>query len=298
MRPIGNYWQVPRDLPVVKWQGGELLAWRVWRLCRWQPDGGLRLVSLARGTVWHGPVLTADHVPDAVADSGSGVYALKPAMRPSRHHFNWALGPDTWVRGWVALSGRVVEHERGYRAERVVIRQLRLGVAAHRLFLTPETLAAPRDELERRYQCPVKITGVDARIARGFVSPLAIPVVGHDGWLQSAPQTPPVPQRRPRVRHPKGVSPDGIAYDAVRRAFARAQRALKIDWKLYGRGHCERVTLKPHYSLHARCGASKSVAWFSPSGALGARYVFPAALVRRAASLLRVDANVLISGSW
>jgi len=116
--------------------------------------------------------------------------------------------------------------------------------------------------------------------------------------LVHKPQTPPVPQRPPRVRHPKGVSPDGIAYNAVRRAFARAQRALKIDWKLYGRGHCDRVTLKPHYSRHARCGASESVAWFSPSGALSRRYLFPAALVRRAASLLRVDANVLISRSW
>jgi hypothetical protein len=242
-------------------------------------------------------VLAADHVPDAVAHSGSGVYALKPATRPSRRHFDWALGPDTWVRGWIALSGRVVEHEHGYRAERVVIRRLRLGAAAHRFFLTPETLAAVRDELERRYQCPVKITGVDARIARGFVSPLDMPVPGQDTRLL-APRTPSVPQRPPRVRHPRGVSPDGIAYDAVQRAFARAQRALKVDWKLFGRGHCERVTLKPHYSRPARRGASESVAWFSPSGALGARYVFPAALVRRAASLLRVDANVLISRSW
>ena len=118
MGPIGNYWQVPGHLPVVKWQGGELLAWRVWRLCRSQPDGGLRLVSLARGTVWHGPVLRADLVPDAFPGCGSGVYALKPATLPGRQQFDWALGADTWVRGWVALSGRVVEHERGYRAER------------------------------------------------------------------------------------------------------------------------------------------------------------------------------------
>ena len=72
----------------------------------------------------------------------------------------------------------MVEHERGYRAERVVIRRLRLGAAAHRVFATPETLAASCDELERRYQCPVKITGVDARIARRFISLLALLPVG------------------------------------------------------------------------------------------------------------------------
>jgi len=58
----------------------------------------------------------------------------------------------------VALSGQVVEHQFGYRAERAVIRRLRLGVAAHRCFRSPEELARVLDELERRYQCRVKIT--------------------------------------------------------------------------------------------------------------------------------------------
>ncbi|MGH7751958.1 MAG: hypothetical protein ACREN5_04005, partial [Gemmatimonadales bacterium] len=89
------HWQVPKDLPVVKWQGGELLAWRVWHLRR-APDGGLRLVSLTRGTVWDGPVLTADHRPLGVSGCGSGVYALKPGTRPNRRAFDWALGAETW----------------------------------------------------------------------------------------------------------------------------------------------------------------------------------------------------------
>jgi hypothetical protein len=173
MRRTGIYWQVPTPLPVVKWQGGELLAWRVWNLCR-ACDGGLRLVSFTRGTVWDGPVFTADHRPLAVRDCGSGVYALKPGTRPGRKQFDWALGAETWVRGWVALSGQVVEHQLGYRAERAVIRRLRLGVAAHRRFRSPEELARVRDELERRYQCQVKITGVDALLARGFASPVSL----------------------------------------------------------------------------------------------------------------------------
>lgn len=94
---------------------------------------------------------------------------------------------------------------------------------------------------------------------------------------------------------PRGVSPDGIAYDALRRVFAQAQRKLGTDWQLFGRGHCERVTLKAHYSRHARLGAPESVAHFSPSGCLGRRYVFPAALVRRVASILKIEPDVLIS---
>jgi len=92
---------------------------------------------------------------------------------------------------------------------------------------------------------------------------------------------------------PRGVSPDGIKYDAVRRVFAQAQRTLGTTWRLSGRGHCERVILKAHYSRHARLGAPDSVAYFSPTGTR--RYVFPAALVRRAASILKIDAQVLVS---
>jgi len=90
--------------------------------------------------------------------------------------------------------------------------------------------------------------------------------------------------------HPAGIDVPGHGV-----GFAQAQRALGTDWQLYGRGHCERVTLKAHYSRHARLGAPESVAHFSPSGCLGWRYIYPAALVRRAASILKIDAKVLIS---
>ena len=149
------------------------MAWRLWDLRR-APDGGLRLVSLTRSTVWDGPVFTADQCPLPFPGCSSGVYALKPGTRLRRSQFDWALGAETWVRGWVALSGQVVEHGFGYRAERAVIRRLRLGVAAHRCFRSPEELARVRDELERRYQCRVKITGVDAVLARGFASPVSL----------------------------------------------------------------------------------------------------------------------------
>ncbi|PYP66163.1 MAG: hypothetical protein DMD36_17815 [Gemmatimonadetes bacterium] len=103
-------------------------------------------------------MFTADQCPLPFPGCSSGVYALKPGTRPGRGQFNSALGAETWVRGWVALSGQVVEHQFGYRAERAMIRRLRLGVAAHRCFRSPEELARVLDELERRYQCRVKIT--------------------------------------------------------------------------------------------------------------------------------------------
>lgn len=169
MGPARSYWQVPANVPSLEWQGGELLAWRLWRLGR-APDGTILLISMSRDTVWEGPVIAADHRPIPIAGCGSGIYALKPSTRPARNQYDWMLGGETWVRGWVALSGQVVEHELGYRAERAVIRRLRLGAAVHRCFGTPQGLAAVREQLEKRYQCPVRISPLDARIARGFRS--------------------------------------------------------------------------------------------------------------------------------
>jgi len=91
------------------------------------------------------------------------------------------------------------------------------------------------------------------------------------------------------------VSPAAIKHDAVRRVFAQAERYLGANWRLSGRGHCERVILKPRYSGHARLGAPHSVKYFSPSGTIRRCWVFPAELVRRAAWILKVDANVLVS---
>lgn len=295
MGPSNRHWYVPANVPTVKWQGGELLAWRVWRLGR-TPDGSVLLLSAWWDTIWEGPVMTADHRPFPGPVCGSGIYALKPSSRPAHGQFNWAMGGETWVRGWVALSGQVVEHQFGYRAERAVIRRLRLGAAAHRTFRTPETLAAVRAELERRYQCHVKVTGVDARIARGFASVVRLWPLAPRAQTTGVPVPAPVLRRRTqRTDRSKGMSPDGIKYDAVRRVFAQAERALGTRWQLSGHGHEERVTLKAHYSRHARLGAPDSVKYFCPAGCIARRWIYPAALVRRAASILKIDANVLVS---
>ena len=112
----------------------------------------------------------------------------------------------------MALSGRVVEHRYGYRAERAVIRRLRLGpfqllgrstssvssrpvgtalgVGTYLKVEGQDDLLGVQDELERRYQAPVKLGGMERRIARRlwdelplFASGMGIGVVRPEaGW--------------------------------------------------------------------------------------------------------------------
>jgi len=69
------------------------------------------------------------------------------------------------VSGWVALSGRVVEHEHGYCAERAVIRRLRLGVGTHLRLPYMEDLLTLAAELEKRYHASVNLGHVERRFA-------------------------------------------------------------------------------------------------------------------------------------
>ena len=150
--------------PVVHWTSSrELVAWRAWRLARWGPDNGLRLVSVTANWAWDGPVFGADFLPYGSDGNKSGVYALK--WRPCPQ-IEWLWGEYCWVLGWVALSGRVVEHRYGYRAERAVIRRLRLGVGTYLKVEEQDDLLEVQEELERRYQTPVKLGGVERRLAR------------------------------------------------------------------------------------------------------------------------------------
>lgn len=153
--------------PVVRWTSDrELLAWRAWRLARWGPDNGLRLLSMSASWAWDGPVFTSDFLPYGSDANHSGVYAL-----PGRpfSQIEWVWSEHCWVLGWVALSGRVIEHRFGYRAERAVIRRLRLGVGTH-LKVDELSMYVIQIELEQRYQAPVKIGGLERRIARRLLS--------------------------------------------------------------------------------------------------------------------------------
>lgn len=112
---------------------GELIAWRAWKL-----DKDNRLTSVSHGTVWEGPTLTADEKP--AKSNHNGLWCYKHRKVAMAH-----VG-DHAVIGSVALTGRVVEHTKGFRAETMTIQSLEV------LDDRNDQLC---DELQQRYQCDV-----------------------------------------------------------------------------------------------------------------------------------------------
>lgn len=134
-------------------------AVRGWSV-RWYPATGARLESLVVPYRWYGPVERTDHPvvhppawPPVEARPEVGFYACTPDEAYA------ALEPYRMLDcvGTVSLFGRVVEHERGYRAEVVRIDRLWLveGPA-----ITHGELEAPdlARELGREYRCPVAVS--------------------------------------------------------------------------------------------------------------------------------------------
>lgn len=133
----------------------EILAERAWDYAS-NADGLLMLLSI-NGTAWDGPTLVAHEKP--TTQNTSGVYALRRLVGTEyQYHV---------ITGTVALSGCVVEGEKGYRAERATIRSLKFaryhqrtaepdGIMPYPHFdqwPTPEIIAA----LERRYATEVSV---------------------------------------------------------------------------------------------------------------------------------------------
>jgi hypothetical protein len=151
--------------PVVRWtEPRELLAWRAWRLGfflrRAGGDGGPRLLSLSASCIWNGPVVS-ERAPQLPTDTPSGIYALKLDIAD---RINWQ-NEHCWVTGTIALSGRVIEHAYGYRAQRAVVRELRLGVGAHLALRSLQQVRDMIDVLEQRYQVTVNAGLSERQIA-------------------------------------------------------------------------------------------------------------------------------------
>ncbi len=161
----------------------EILGWRKWmnRVSVDQLDDGsfeihLDLMSLFFPVVWDGPSMVADQLP--TADNKHGVYASKTGdgLEEEGHIFY----------GTVGLSGLVLEHEDGYRAQTGVIRELWFNQTAlcsivKQMLLTPGLTdnlpgwdlalrfvgdsAAVQTYLEKKYHCEVKMVAPYSAIA-------------------------------------------------------------------------------------------------------------------------------------
>ena len=136
------------ELPVEK-EVGAIKAYRVWD---WVLDGDNhpKLSAVVWRTRWTGPVMVADCVPENGTADGAvmkhhGLYAAKDLRTVLLES-----GYDADVVGEVALFGRVVEHEHGFRAEKAMIRRLVLLDGADLL----EHPTLDRD-LAERYGCEV-----------------------------------------------------------------------------------------------------------------------------------------------
>jgi hypothetical protein len=122
-----------------------------WWIARLRRRAGWQLRSLARSVWWRGPHLVAPSPPRARRDEviplyrcdgggtcHGGIHAFKSETLALDFAHTFLLSRDrkahTYpVWGAVALWGKVVEHERGYRAEHAMIRRL----------VVPERLVIP-----------------------------------------------------------------------------------------------------------------------------------------------------------
>ena len=115
---------------------------------------------------------------------------------------------------------------------------------------------------------------------------------------QPAPPRPRQPRpRSARSRRP-GYSSHGLRFADVERAFAEAERLLGAEWQIKGRGHCRRATLDPRYSRHAIRGAARSWGRVRPHQALTWKRLLPVPIIEKAAEILGVEAQLLMSREY
>ncbi len=137
-----------------------VLAWRGWKVVGEAND--LKLASMTVKSAWEGPVLHSPTPPnnaqpvDRTGDNGvrgsHGIYGLKH----SKQLLEQVSYADVW--GEVLLYGKVVVHEKGYRAEHAMIQ---------RLLVFPQVVLKYDDietQLTKRYGCEVT---TDVRVLRG-----------------------------------------------------------------------------------------------------------------------------------
>lgn len=151
--------------PPIERRETEIVAWRAWMLVEQDGEWYLRSFNYPRESpmLWEGPAVRADQEP--AHDNVNGIYALTKDRFDLFYPTGTMVfvGPsdgsyksDGHAYGEVALSGLVVEGEKGYRGEQAVVRSLTLKLSsawASTTVIPLEIMAS----LETRYQCPVTL---------------------------------------------------------------------------------------------------------------------------------------------
>src|SRR2546426_6193619 len=121
----------------------SLIGYRWW-YSGVRPAEGWRLRSAFRDVWWDGPHLTASAPPEP--GNACGIHAFKTwtlAVRAAKELDEFPCEGSYAVLGTVALWGKVVEHERGFRAEHALVQQL----------WVPERILLTVRRPEERYGC-------------------------------------------------------------------------------------------------------------------------------------------------
>lgn len=144
----------PAPLPVRESET-PLIGYRAWDVIK--DEDRFWLKSPYQSTIWDGPILRAEKPPCAYDPHGywkdenhsHGIYAHNEPVWEDMHTYDWMRGPmfSGTAMGRVELTGRVIVHETGFRAEAARITKLVLSPSLMKL--------KPEEQLAARYACDV-----------------------------------------------------------------------------------------------------------------------------------------------
>ena len=144
--------------------GRPVIGWRIWLITSELDLGPWVLRSVAQSYYWLGPAAwdpeppSFQHLHDERNGRyvSSGFHLWRDEAVAKRVALRWLTEDGIpLVYGACELAGRVVEHELGYRAQGVVIRNLKILPDPDLIDLWYQQKAVP--ELERLYDCDVEI---------------------------------------------------------------------------------------------------------------------------------------------
>lgn len=110
----------PEPLPKDDSRRVDLIGWRIWRVTAL---GYLKAIT-ADAVYLPGEVMASHKEVGDAGGSGTGVHVFKVFAGAANEIEKYAPHGGDFAIGTVQLWGEVVEHERGYRAEKAVVRSI------------------------------------------------------------------------------------------------------------------------------------------------------------------------------